>query len=99
MQRGICPGCVIHLPHCRRFELDHILALGDDGEREVEKGVFRMKMPELREHDIMRLTTITIRNASPALYYPAAETGDCPRSGFGVLKPYRRDTTIDLKDD
>ena len=53
VQRGICPGCVIHLPHCLRFELDHILALGDDGEREAEKGVFRMKMPELREHDIM----------------------------------------------
>ena len=68
IQRGICPGCGIHLPHYLRFELDHILALSDDGEHEVRnwqllcsycnrvKGTqgqdgFRMKMPELREHN------------------------------------------------
>ena len=34
-QGGVCPGCGIHLPHYLRFELDHILALSDDGEHEV----------------------------------------------------------------
>ena len=69
VQRGICPGCGIHLPHYLRFELDHILALSDDGEHEVlnwqllcsycnrVKGTqgqdgFRMKMLELREHNV-----------------------------------------------
>ena len=35
VQRGVCPGCGIHLPHYLRFEVDHILALSDDGEHEV----------------------------------------------------------------
>ena len=69
VQRGICPGCGIHLPHYLRFEVDHILALSDDGEHEVRnwqllcpycnrvKGSqgqdgFRMKMAELREHNV-----------------------------------------------
>ena len=69
VQRGICPGCGIHLPHYLRFELDHILALSDDGEDQVRnwqllcsycnrmkgtqgQGGFRMKMPELREHNV-----------------------------------------------
>ena len=34
-QRGVCPGCGIHLPHYLRSEVDHILALSDDGEHEV----------------------------------------------------------------
>ena len=69
VQRGVCPGCGIHVPHYLRFELDHILALSDDGEHEVRnwqlmcsycnrvkgtqgQGGFRMKMPELREHNV-----------------------------------------------
>ena len=69
VQRGVCPGCGIHLPHYLRFEVDHILALSDDGEHKVQnwqllcsycnrvKGTqgrdgFRMKMPELREHNV-----------------------------------------------
>ena len=69
VQRGVCPGCGIHLPHYLRFEVDHILALSNDGEHEVRnwqllcsycnrvkatqgQGGFRMKMPELREHNI-----------------------------------------------
>ena len=69
VQRGVCPGCGIHLPHYLRFEADHILALSDDGDHEVRnwqllcsycnrvKGTqgqdgFRMKMPELRGHNI-----------------------------------------------
>lgn len=68
VQRGLCPGCGIHLPHYLRFEVDHILALSDDGEHQVKnwqllcsycnrvkgtqgEGGFRMKMPELREHN------------------------------------------------
>ena len=35
VQRGVCPGCGIHLPHYLRFEVDHILALSDDGELQV----------------------------------------------------------------
>ena len=31
VQRGICPGCGIYLPHYLRFEVDHIVALADDG--------------------------------------------------------------------
>ena len=34
VQRGICPGCGIYLPHYLRFEVDHILALADDGTTE-----------------------------------------------------------------
>ncbi len=69
VQRGVCPGCGIHLPHYLRFEVDHILALSDDGEHQVRnwqllcnycnrvkgtqgQGGFRMKMPELREHNM-----------------------------------------------
>ena len=69
VQRGVCPGCGIHLPHYLRFEVDHILALSDDGEHQVRnwqllcsycnrvkgtqgQGGFRMKMAELREHNI-----------------------------------------------
>ena len=69
VQRGVCPGCGIHLPHYLRFEVDHILALSDDGEHQVRnwqllcsycnrvKGTqgqdgLRMKMIELREHNI-----------------------------------------------
>ena len=35
VQRDVCPGCGIHLPHYLRFEVDHILALSDDGEHQV----------------------------------------------------------------
>ena len=35
VQRGVCPGCGIYLPHYLRFEADHIVALADDGETEV----------------------------------------------------------------
>ena len=34
VQRGICPGCGIYLPHYLRFEVDHIVALADDGTTE-----------------------------------------------------------------
>ena len=34
VQRGVCPGCGIYLPHFLRFEADHIVALADDGETE-----------------------------------------------------------------
>ena len=34
VQRGVCPGCGIYLPHFLRFEVDHIVALADDGETE-----------------------------------------------------------------
>ena len=36
VQRGLCPGCGIYLPHHLRFDLDHVLALADDGEDVVE---------------------------------------------------------------
>ena len=69
VQRGVCPGCGIQLPHYLRFEVDHILALSDDGEHQVRnwqllcsycnrvKGTqgqdgLRMKMIELREHNV-----------------------------------------------
>jgi len=85
VQRGVCPGCGIHLPHYLRFEVDHILALSDDGEHRVRnwqllcpycnrvkgtqgEGGFRMKMSELREHNVgigvmvdERLATLTGR--------------------------------------
>ena len=35
VQRGVCPGCGFHQPHHLRFEVDHILALSDDGEDET----------------------------------------------------------------
>ena len=35
VQRGVCPGCGIYLPHFLRFEADHIVALADDGKTEV----------------------------------------------------------------
>ena len=34
-QRGVCPGCGFHQPHHLRFEVDHIVALSDDGEDET----------------------------------------------------------------
>jgi hypothetical protein len=34
VQRGVYPGCGIYLPHYLRFEVDHIVALADDGETE-----------------------------------------------------------------
>ena len=34
VQRGICPGCGIYQPHYLRFEVDHIVALADDGTTE-----------------------------------------------------------------
>ena len=34
VQRGICPGCGTYLPHYLRFEVDHIVALADDGRTE-----------------------------------------------------------------
>ena len=69
VQRGICPGCGIHLSYYLRFDVDHILALSDDGEHQKRnwqllcsycnrvkgtqgQGGFRMKMPELREHNV-----------------------------------------------
>ncbi len=35
VQRGVCPGCGFHQPHHLRFEVDHIVALSDNGEDEV----------------------------------------------------------------
>ena len=69
VQRGVCPGCGFHQPHHLRFEIDHILALSDNGEHETRnlqllcgycnrvKGTqgshgFRMKMTELRAHNV-----------------------------------------------
>ena len=69
VQRGVCPGCGFHQPHHLRFEVDHIVALSDDGEDQVfnlqllctycnrtkaNKGPqgFRMKMAELRAHNM-----------------------------------------------
>ena len=69
VQRGVCPGCGFHQPHHLRFEIDHIVALSDDGEHETRnlqllcgycnraKGAqgshgFRMKMAELRAHNV-----------------------------------------------
>ena len=69
VQRGVCPGCGFHQPHHLRFEVDHIVALSDDGEHEARnlqllcpycnrvKGTqgshgFRMKMAELRTHNV-----------------------------------------------
>ena len=34
VQRGLCPGCGIYLPHYLRFDVDHIVALADDGKTE-----------------------------------------------------------------
>ena len=34
VQRGVCPGCGFHMPHYLRFEVDHIIALADDGKAE-----------------------------------------------------------------
>ena len=69
VQRGVCPGCGFHQPHHLRFEIDHVVALSDDGEHETRnlqllcgycnrvKGTqgshgFRMKMAELRAHNV-----------------------------------------------
>ena len=69
VQRGVCPGCGFHQPHHRRFDVDHIVALSDDGEDRVfnlqllctycnrakaTQGShgFRMKMAELRAHNV-----------------------------------------------
>ena len=37
VQRGICPGCGIYLPHYMRFEVDHNVAFSDEGETEERK--------------------------------------------------------------
>ena len=69
VQRGVCPGCGFHQPHHLRFDVDHIVALSDDGMDEVHnlqllctycnrakatRGShgFRMKMAELRAHNV-----------------------------------------------
>ena len=38
IQRGVCPGCGIHLPHYLRLEVDHILAPSDYREHDVKTG-------------------------------------------------------------
>ena len=69
VQRGACPGSGFHQPHHLRFEVDHIVALSDDGEDQIfnlqllcsycnrTKAIsgshgFRMKMAELRAHNM-----------------------------------------------
>ena len=69
VQLGVCPGCGFRQPHHLRFEINHIVALSDDGEHETRnlqllcpycnrvKGTqgshgFRMKMAELRAHNV-----------------------------------------------
>ena len=69
VQRGICPGCGFHQPHHLRLDIDHILALSDDGDHQARNRHllcpycnrvkatqgpegFRMKMAELRTHNI-----------------------------------------------
>ena len=80
-QRGVCPGCGFHQPHYLRFEVDHIVALSDDGEHEVRnlqllcsycnrvKGTqgsqgFRMKMAELRAHNVATGVMVDEREAA-----------------------------------
>ena len=66
---GSASGCGFHQPHHLRFEVDHILALSDDGDHQARNWQllcgycnrvkatqgpegFRMKMAELRTHNI-----------------------------------------------
>ena len=81
VQRGVCPGCGFHQPHYLRFEVDHIVALSDDGEHEIRnlqllcsycnriKGTqgsqgFRMKMAELRAHNVATGVMVDEREAT-----------------------------------
>ena len=81
VQRGVCPGCGFHQPHHLRFEIDHIIALSDDGEHETRnlqlmcgycnrvKGTqgshgFRMKMVELRAHNVGTGVMVNEREAA-----------------------------------
>ena len=81
VQRGVCPGCGFHQPHHLRFEVDHIVALSDDGEHETRnlqllcpycnrvKGTqgshgFRMKMAELRAHNVGTGVVVDEREAT-----------------------------------
>ena len=81
VQRGVCPGCGFHQPHHLRFEIDHIVALSDDGEHETRnlqllcgycnrvKGTqgshgFRMKMAELRAHNVGTGVMVNEREAA-----------------------------------
>ena len=81
VQRGVCPGCGFHQPHHLRFEVDHIVALSDDGEHETRnlqllcpycnrvKGTqgshgFRMKMAELRAHNVETGVMVDEREAA-----------------------------------
>ena len=81
VQRGVCPGCGFHQPHHLRFEIDHIVALSDDGEHETRnlqllcgycnrvKGTqgshgFRMKMAELRAHNVGTGVMVNERDAA-----------------------------------
>ncbi len=80
VQRGICPGCGFHQPHHLRFEIDHILALSDDGDHQARNWQllcgycnrvkatqgpegFRMKMTELRAHNVRTGVMVDQREA------------------------------------
>ena len=80
VQKGICPGCGFHQPHHLRFEVDHIVALSDDGKDELHnlqllcsycnrakatRGShgFRMKMAELRAHNVAEGMMVDARQA------------------------------------
>jgi 5-methylcytosine-specific restriction endonuclease McrA len=106
VQRGVCPGCGFHQPHHLRFEVDHIVALSDDGEDETRNlqllcpycnrvkatqgsHGFRMKMAELRAHNVgtgvmvdEREATLTGRRL--AQYH--LESGDVRPDGAGAAE-------------
>ena len=51
VQRGICPGCGIYLPHhYLRFEVDHIVALADHGRTEEREFVQVLRLLENFSH-------------------------------------------------
>ena len=70
VQRGVCPGCGIYLPHYLRFEADHILALADDGETEVSNLQLlcgycnRIKGTQGRDGNRLKMAELRAHNAA-----------------------------------
>ena len=69
-QRGVCPGCGFHQPHHLRFEVDHIVALSDDGEDDTRNLQLlcpycnRVKGTQGRQGFRMKMTELRVHNAA-----------------------------------
>ena len=87
-QRGVCPGCGFYQPHHLRFEVDHIVALSDDGEHEVRNLQLlcpycnRVKGTQGSQGFRMKMTELRAHNAATGVMVDEREAaGAVPPGG------------------